>query len=60
MNVTGSDVILLAHSTLGVLGILSALWVFVETLRLLLRKLTLEMAFDIFTTQRVSCIVQND
>lgn len=32
MKITGSDVILLAHSTFGVLGILSALWVFVETL----------------------------
>jgi hypothetical protein len=32
MVVTSSDVILLAHSTFGVLGILSALWVFVETL----------------------------
>jgi hypothetical protein len=32
MNITASDVILLAHSTFGVLGILSALWVFVETL----------------------------
>ncbi len=32
MVVTSSDVILLAHSTSGVLGILSALWVFVETL----------------------------
>jgi hypothetical protein len=32
MNVTGSDVILLAHSTFGVLGTLAALWVFVEAL----------------------------
>jgi hypothetical protein len=32
MNITPSDVILLAHSTFGVLGTLSALWVFVETL----------------------------
>jgi len=32
MNITDSDVILLAHSTFGVLGILSALWVFVEAL----------------------------
>lgn len=32
MNITSSDVILLAHSTFGVLGILAALWVFVETL----------------------------
>jgi hypothetical protein len=32
MNITTSDVILLAHSTFGVLGVLSALWVFVETL----------------------------
>ncbi len=32
MSITGSDVILLAHSTFGVLGTLSALWVFVETL----------------------------
>ena len=32
MTVTGSDVILLAHSTFGVFGTMSALWVFVETL----------------------------
>jgi hypothetical protein len=32
MKITGSDVILLAHSTFGVLGTLSAVWVFVETL----------------------------
>jgi hypothetical protein len=32
MNITASDAILLAHSTFGVLGILAALWVFVETL----------------------------
>ncbi|MFZ0211726.1 MAG: hypothetical protein WBE20_14025 [Candidatus Acidiferrales bacterium] len=32
MNVTSSDVILLAHATFGVLGTLSAVWVFVETL----------------------------
>ena len=32
MNVTASDVILLAHATFGVLGTLSAVWVFVETL----------------------------
>jgi hypothetical protein len=32
MSVTASDVILLAHSTFGVLGILSALWFFVEAL----------------------------
>jgi hypothetical protein len=32
MNITSSDVILLAHSTFGVFGTLSALWVFVETL----------------------------
>lgn len=32
MNITPSDVILLAHSTFGVLGTLSAVWVFVETL----------------------------
>src|SRR5579863_2515235 len=32
MTITGSDVVLLAHSTTGVLGILSAVWVFVETL----------------------------
>jgi hypothetical protein len=32
MSVTSSDVILLAHSTFGVLGILSAVWVFVDTL----------------------------
>ena len=30
--ITGSDVILLAHSTFGVLGILAAAWVFVDTL----------------------------
>lgn len=32
MIITGSDVILLAHSTFGVLGTMSALWVFVEAL----------------------------
>jgi len=32
MNVTASDAILLAHATFGALGILSALWVFVEAL----------------------------
>jgi hypothetical protein len=32
MNVTGNDVILLAHATLGVLGTVAALWVLVETL----------------------------
>jgi hypothetical protein len=32
MNISISDVILLAHSTFGVLGTLAALWVFVETL----------------------------
>ena len=32
MNVTGNDAILLAHATFGVLGTVSALWVFVETL----------------------------
>lgn len=32
MNVTSSDAILLMHSTFGVFGILSAFWVFVETL----------------------------
>jgi len=32
MNITSSDVILLVHSTFGVLGTLSALWVFVEAL----------------------------
>lgn len=32
MNITNSDVILLAHATLGVLGTLAALWVFVEAL----------------------------
>lgn len=32
MNLTANDAILLAHATLGVLGTLSALWVFVETL----------------------------
>jgi len=32
MPVTGSDVILLAHSTFGVFGILSAAWVFVDAL----------------------------
>ena len=32
MNITGNDAILLAHATLGVLGTLAALWVFVETL----------------------------
>jgi len=32
MNITASDAILLAHSTFGVLGTLSAVWVFVETL----------------------------
>src|ERR1700722_7858056 len=32
MNVTANDAILLAHATFGVLGTISALWVFVETL----------------------------
>jgi len=32
MTVTGSDVILLTHSTFGVFGTMSAFWVFVETL----------------------------
>jgi hypothetical protein len=32
MNITSSDMILLTHAGLGVLGILSALWVFVEAL----------------------------
>ena len=32
MSVTASDVILLAHATFGVLGTLSAVWVFVEAL----------------------------
>lgn len=32
MNITGSDIILLAHSTFGVLGTMSAMWVFVEAL----------------------------
>lgn len=32
MNVTMSDVILLAHATCGVLGTLAAVWVFVEAL----------------------------
>lgn len=32
MNVSGSDIILLAHSTFGVFGTLAAVWVFVETL----------------------------
>jgi hypothetical protein len=32
MNITASDAILLAHAGFGVLGILAALWVFVEAL----------------------------
>ncbi|HXA75830.1 MAG TPA: hypothetical protein VNV41_01745 [Candidatus Acidoferrales bacterium] len=32
MSIERSDVILLAHATFGVLGVLSALWVFVEAL----------------------------
>ena len=32
MSITASDAILLAHATFGALGILSALWVFVEAL----------------------------
>jgi len=32
VNVTASDVILLAHATFGVLGTISAVWVLVETL----------------------------
>ena len=32
MNITANDAILLAHATAGVLGTLSALWVFVEAL----------------------------
>jgi hypothetical protein len=32
VNITSNDAILLAHATVGVLGTLSALWVFVEAL----------------------------
>ena len=32
MNITANDAILLAHATFGVLGTLSAVWVFVEAL----------------------------
>ena len=32
MNITSSDAILLAHATFGVLGTLSAVWVFVDAL----------------------------
>jgi hypothetical protein len=32
MNITANDAILLAHATFGVLGTMSAVWVFVETL----------------------------
>lgn len=32
MNITNSDVIILGHAAFGVIGILMALWVFVETL----------------------------
>lgn len=32
MNISASDVILLAHATFGVTGCLAAMWVFVETL----------------------------
>jgi hypothetical protein len=32
VNVTSNDAILLAHATVGVMGTLAALWVFVETL----------------------------
>ena len=32
MNITSSDIILLAHATFGVLGCLAALWVFIEAL----------------------------
>lgn len=32
MNIRGSDAILLAHATFGVLGTLSAVWVFVDAL----------------------------
>ena len=32
MNITANDAILLAHATFGVLGTVSAVWVFVETL----------------------------
>jgi hypothetical protein len=32
MNITGNDALLLAHATFGVLGTVSAVWVFVETL----------------------------
>ena len=32
MNITSSDIILLAHASFGVLGSLAALWVFVEAL----------------------------
>ena len=32
MDITGSDIILLAHASCGVLGSLAALWVFIEAL----------------------------
>ncbi len=32
MNITASDLILMTHATLGVLGTLAAIWVFVEAL----------------------------
>ncbi len=32
MNITGIDIILLAHASFGVLGILAALWVFIEAM----------------------------
>ena len=32
MNITNSDIILLAHASFGVLGCLAAIWVFVEAL----------------------------
>jgi hypothetical protein len=32
MNITSSDIILLAHASFGVLGSLAALWVFIEAL----------------------------
>src|SRR5579859_4257259 len=32
MDITSSDIILLAHATFGVLGSLAALWVFIEAL----------------------------
>jgi uncharacterized membrane protein YwaF len=59
VNVTANDAILLAHATFGVLGTLSALWVFVETLNArdqnLQRIRTAALAVAVFMTAAWIC-----